>query len=169
MQRPEKFGGIWSSRAGDAISLPIEWLYMHKAYALPLEKSRKTFIFNPIVWVEVWFWVNGTCLFPRPLCYLPGHIFRFFVSCTGPEEIIPICTRGSERNNNNNNFLKKPGKKSREIWWNAPKKIWSAIREKQFFCERNPTGLWKQKITNKVRDLIISYCNKYFKKHLKAY
>ena len=26
---------------------------------------------------------------------------------------------------------------------------------KKFFCERNPTGLWKQKITNKVRDLII--------------
>ncbi len=31
-----------------------------------------------------------TCLFRRPLCYLPGHIFRFFVSCTGPEEIVPV-------------------------------------------------------------------------------
>ena len=30
-----------------------------------------------------------------------------------------------------------------------------AIQDKNFFWERNHTGLWKQKITNKVRDLII--------------
>ena len=68
----------------------------------------KTLIFNPVVWVGVWFWVKGTCLIPRPLCYLPGHIFRFFVSCTGPEEIVPVCTRGSERNNNNKNKTTMP-------------------------------------------------------------
>ena len=52
--------------------------------------------------------MNGTCLIPRPLSYLPGHIFRFFVSCTGPEEIVPVGTRGSERNNNNNNKTTMP-------------------------------------------------------------
>ena len=75
----------------------------------------KTVIFNPVVWVEVWFWVKGTCLFPRRLCYLPGHIFRFFVSCTGPEEIVPVCTRGSERNNNNNNKTTMPRGESLQI------------------------------------------------------
>ena len=37
--------------------------------------------------------MNGTCLLPGPLSYLPGHIFRFFVSCTGPEEIVPEISR----------------------------------------------------------------------------
>ena len=60
-------------------------------------------MFNAVVWVGVWFQANGTWLFPEPLCYLPGHIFRFFVSCTGPKEIVPVSTRGKRRNNNNNN------------------------------------------------------------------
>ena len=53
--------------------------------------------------------------------------------------------------------LKKPDKKkkSREIWWNAPKKSLRAFREKKNFCERNPTLVRKEKITNKVRDLIM--------------
>ena len=85
-------------------------------YALSLSFSigKKT-IFNPVVWVGVWFWMNGTCLIPRPLCYLPGHIFRFFVSCTGPEEIVPESTRGSDRNNNNKKNKTEQKKKSREI------------------------------------------------------
>ena len=101
--------------------------------------------------------INDTSLFCGPLCSLPGHIFRFFVSCAGPEEIVPVGTRGKRRKTKNKKKIKKPAKKkkSREIWWNVPKKSLSAIREKKFFCERNPTGLWKQKITNKVRDLII--------------
>ena len=68
----------------------------------------ETLVFNPVVWVGVWFWVNGTLLFTGPLCYLPGHIFRFFVSCTGPEEIVPVSTRGKRRNNNNNNKTTMP-------------------------------------------------------------
>ena len=63
----------------------------------------ETLVFNPVVWVGVWFWVNDTCLFCGPVYLLPGHIFRFFISCTGPEEIVPVSTRGKRRNNNNNN------------------------------------------------------------------
>ena len=31
---------------------------MHRPYPLPLEKSEKTIIFNPVVWVGVWFWAK---------------------------------------------------------------------------------------------------------------
>ena len=37
----------------------------------------------------------------------PGHIFRFFVSCTEPEEIVPEITRGKRR--------KKKNKKNKKI------------------------------------------------------
>ena len=37
--------------------------------------------------------MNGICLFCGPLWSLQGHIFRFFVSRTGPEEIVPKFTR----------------------------------------------------------------------------
>ena len=36
---------------------------------------RKTLIFSPVVWVEVWFQANDTCLFRGPLCHHPG-LFR---------------------------------------------------------------------------------------------
>ena len=100
MRRPAKFCRNRSSYAGDIKDFSKSLYPYTKSLSFTI---GKTVIFNPVVWVRVWFWVNGTCLIPRPLCYLPGHIFRFFVSCTGPEEIVPVCTRGSERNNNNNN------------------------------------------------------------------
>ena len=71
----------------------------------PILYHWKSRIFNPVVWVRVWFWVNDTCLFCGPLWSLPGHIFRFFVSCTGPEEIVPEISRGKRRKKKNkNNF-----------------------------------------------------------------
>ena len=39
--------------------------------------------------------INDTSLFCGPLWSLPGHIFRFFVSYTRPEEIVPVGTRGN--------------------------------------------------------------------------
>ena len=50
---------------------------------------------------------------------------------------------------------KKPGKKkSREICWNVPKKILSAIREKNSFCKQNPLLSKSKKSRTEVRDLI---------------
>ena len=110
----------------------------------------ETLVFNPVVWAGVWFWVNGTCLFCGPPWSLPGHIFRFFVSCTGPEEIVPESTRGKRRKNKNKKNKKQAKKKkSREIWWNVPKKIFSAIREHFFFCERNPRLCESNKLRTK--------------------
>ena len=128
---------------------------MHRAYPLPLEKPSSLTLSCGLGFGFGW----------KVLAYslddfvtFQGISSWFFVSCTGPEEIVPVCTRGSERNNNNNNILKKPGKKkkSREIWWNAPKKILSVIRQKKIFGQAKPYAMRKQKITNKVRDLIIS-------------
>ena len=106
------------SQSRDSANRAIQrQILMHRPYPLPLEKSEKTVMFNPVVWVGVWFWVNGTCLLPGPLSYLPRHIFKFFVSCTGPEEIVPVCTRGKRRKKNTNQKKNKTGKKkkSREI------------------------------------------------------
>ena len=50
---------------------------------------------------------------------------------------------------------KKPGKKkSREIWWNVPKKILSAIREKNFFASETLLLSKSKKSRTEVRDLI---------------
>ena len=99
-----------------AISLAI-WNDLISLCMEPILYHFKTLIFNPVVWVGVWFWVNDTCLFCGPLCYLPGHIFRFFASCTGPEEIVPVCTRGKRRKKKNKKNLKKkkkPAKKKKK-------------------------------------------------------
>ena len=103
--------------------------------------------------------INDTSLFCGPLCSLPGHIFRFFVSCTGPEEIVPVGTRGKRRKKNNNGKKKKNRQKNK-------KKSGNLMKRAQKNFERDPTKkvFWssetlrerKQKITNKVRDLINS-------------
>ena len=98
------------------------------------------------MWVEVWFWVNGTCLFTRPLSYLLGHIFRFFVSCTGPEEIVPEISR------RNSGIImekkkKKTGKKKKKVGKfdeTCPKKVW-ARSEKKFFFASEILGYAKAK------------------------
>ena len=98
--------------------LGLQIIFLHFSYLVPAKRRYlpkvppvftenlsftigKTLIFNPVVWVGVWFWVNGTCLLPGPLSYLPGHNFRFFVSSTGPEEIVPESTRGKRRKKKN--------------------------------------------------------------------
>ena len=110
-------------------------------------KIGKTLIFNPVVWVRVRLYTNDTCLFCGPLCSLPGHIFRFFVSYTGPEEIVPVGTRG------NGGIImekKKTGKKKKSgnLIKRAQKKFERDPRKK-IFCERNPRLCESQKLRAK--------------------
>ena len=97
LRRPAQFGGIPSSRAEDIKDYNLSYMALY-TYTQNLSFTvGKTLIFKPVVCVGVWFWVNDICLFCGPLCYLPGHIFRFFVSCAGPEEIVPESTRGKRQ------------------------------------------------------------------------
>ena len=80
------------------------YIPIHRAYPLPLKKSPSLtlscglgFGFRRMI----------LAYFVDHFVTFQGISLDFFVSCTGPEEIIPVCTRGSERNNNNNNNNKK--------------------------------------------------------------
>ena len=93
----------------------------------------ETLVFNPVVWVGVWFWVNGTCLFCEPPWSLPGHIFRFFVSCTGPEEIVPEISRRNGGIIMEKKKRKKPAKK---------KKSGNLMKRAQKNFERDPRNFF---------------------------
>ena len=75
--------------------------------------------------------INDTSLFPGPICYLPGNIFRFFVSCTGAEEIVPVGTRCKRRKKNNNGKKKKNRQKKK-------KKSGNLMKRAQKNFERDP-------------------------------
>ena len=116
-------------------------------------------MFKPVVLVRVGLETNGTCLFYGPHSGPSRRIFRIFVPCRGSEEIVPEGTRisASKRRNNNNRLKKNQAKKKKSgnLMKRAQKKF-ERVPRNFFFCERNPTRVRKEEITNKVRDLIMT-------------
>ena len=115
------------------------------------KKFRKKWsILNPSI--LGWGWVLDEWYLP--ILYSGGPIFRKYLSIFC---ILYGCGGDSPRMYEKSSGITiiiikkiktKPGKKkkSREIWWNAPKKFFSAIREKKIFCERNPTACESKKL-----------------------
>ena len=72
---------------------------MHRAYPLPLEKPWSLTLSCGL---GFGFRLMIRAYFVDHFVTFQGISLDFFVSCTGPEEIVPVSTRGKRRNKNNN-------------------------------------------------------------------
>ena len=107
----------------------MEWAYilMHRAYPLPLEKPSSLTMSCGL----------GFGFRRMILAYFVDHFVTFqgisldFCIFYGAGGDSPRNIAEKRRNNNGEKKKSAPKKKSWEIWWNAPKKNLSAIREKK--------------------------------------
>ena len=92
------------------------------------------------MWVRVWLCANETRRVSRPGSWASYNLFTFLLPCTGPEEIVPVSTRGKRRKKNNGKKKQnrqKKKKKSGNLMKRAQKNFERDPRN-FFFCERNP-------------------------------
>jgi len=97
------------------------------------------------VWVRVWLCANETRRVSRPGSWAPYNLFTFLLPCTGPEEIVPVSTRGKRRKKNNEK--KKPAKKKKKSGnlMKRAQKNFERDPRKKFFLRAKPYAVSESK------------------------
>ena len=120
---------------------------MQRPYPLPLEKLEKPSSLTLSCGLGLGYKRMILAYYLDHFLAFQGISLDFFVSCTGPEEIVPESTRGKRRKNKNKQKRKKKKKKTGK----KKKKSGNLMKraQKKFERERNPRLCESKKLRTK--------------------